>query len=1525
MINGKLITDKQWEEVPTQSWVDCRNMMIDGGWTSLINEYGFDVDNCNFEFPCNGIIPLPDAYIRFSCGRTGVFPTSIENWSKIEYVKDGVSTTIVRSVHFNFKLTCPIIGVYKQNYLGEVIIAWCDGTTIDANPPRILNINNLGFEIDGNKELVNSNQIKLTYLFPHFNIPSIETATASIGNPTFGGRIPTGAIQFAVAYNIPAIDKTIWAGITNPFLIKDKIARTISSGGGARTINLSENIDFSQERIYLDIHNIDTAYTKLTLAVIFHTESGSQAAEVGSFPITGTDMVNIMFDGKTQLNNIPLDSLLVPRFTCIKSHNITTFNDSLILNNVEVNNIEYQKWANAITLSWVSTTKAIASTINDMYRCQYDFTIMKTFCPDEVYAFYFIPVYLDGVVGEGFHIPGREPELIAKGYGWDGDYLEDTLLSDLTYPGDCTYGESATLGALGAKYFHTRDTSCNGTAGVQTSGKLGFWENQGETYPDTDAFDVVALDGTKTGSLRPGQIRNLLIYETFLPGAVDILNDNITVVDANIYPTGTRICFTGSDLPDPLAATTEYYSIWVDATHIEIALTFADAIAGTRLNILDVGSGTNTLYKSGVNPASGLPVRHHKFPAHETIYANGANLLVGSKALGISVGNINIPTEIRNKIQGFYIGYAKRTDDNISLLGYSPLVGNDYDVNPVTPGMCRFYDFGLLKIQDHPTINPSYLKVTYISAGTTSLADPRLHVIGSKFNPQDAVVCIDNWEYVPYDNSAVYPVNTSREEYIKLTGTQITNGAAGSINYLNSGHTDHGEFCLSFLHRYNATPYYSFDNQKLINCGTLTRVSTASNTYTVTNLYGGDTFITSQFPVTYQPTTPPNKSYFSYPSYSTFDTQFAKNSLEAPTTNYSEVYLHMLNSTNRVINQYFDPLSKLNELGAGYARSISAIYTDKFPRNLHLSNVMATESLSIKWREFLAANYYIMKSTGKGDITSVININDETLLIHQQLGLFKASFKDVLATDSLTAYLTRGGLFDRDPNELFGDDHGYLGNSSRFSSFVYRGGYFFVDKQSGRIFVVSGDEVIELSKTDVKQFLRTNLETYYVDIDNPFNNNGLTAVVDERYDRLIFCKREGDSRNDIYHLIPYSANYVPIYHYSKSGQIVNIEVEGDLGADVEVYIKDSSQYTCRTLIHTFSAPYVAYAYTPAIDSEAYYVQSNGNTITKIWINGTFVSRGTTFTGSYHLGRKHFIGLHDYNPAYLFRTREEMYAVSNGLTNSQFTQIFVDTAVNIGTDQITVTSDIYPTGTKLLFTGSSLPSPLVAMVEYYSIRIDASHIQVANTLAEALAGTQINLTTTGDTTNKYLYISAYTVFKGNSFTNIALFERRDVPFTSYIDLVFNAGSESHTWQAFNWITEVYRNYVNQYDRTFDAIMIYNNTQCSGIIPISKDTWDPGYIARSWFDNDAARSIDGKWWFDNFRDAVINNKLAFLDINRMPNANVNKNLKDYFDLSLFISTFIVIRLIKYNTIITSLANAQDKILLNDINTLAVKTAR
>jgi hypothetical protein len=108
-----------------------------------------------------------------------------------------------------------------------------------------------------------------------------------------------------------------------------------------------------------------------------------------------------------------------------------------------------------------------------------------------------------------------------------------------------------------------------------------------------DGFIGVAAGGTNTFVL--SGFNNIYSYSLVdNVFTANPANDQLTVV-TNI-PTGMPISFTaGGGLPAPLVASTTYYAINVDSTHIRVATTFNNAVANIFIDLTTTGTPPNNI------------------------------------------------------------------------------------------------------------------------------------------------------------------------------------------------------------------------------------------------------------------------------------------------------------------------------------------------------------------------------------------------------------------------------------------------------------------------------------------------------------------------------------------------------------------------------------------------------------------------------------------------------------------------------------------------------------------------------------------------------------------------------------------------------------------------------------------------------------------------------------------------------------------------------------------------------------------
>jgi hypothetical protein len=106
-----------------------------------------------------------------------------------------------------------------------------------------------------------------------------------------------------------------------------------------------------------------------------------------------------------------------------------------------------------------------------------------------------------------------------------------------------------------------------------------------------------------------------------------------TNLPSNIL-TGTRVRLTTTTtLPAPLATATDYYVIRMSDGTFELATTYANAIAGTQINITDAGTGTHTI--------TWLLPRYTNGAGVQAIIFNPAATAMGAATPNLALGYTN--------------------------------------------------------------------------------------------------------------------------------------------------------------------------------------------------------------------------------------------------------------------------------------------------------------------------------------------------------------------------------------------------------------------------------------------------------------------------------------------------------------------------------------------------------------------------------------------------------------------------------------------------------------------------------------------------------------------------------------------------------------------------------------------------------------------------------------------------------------------------------------------------------------------
>jgi hypothetical protein len=220
-------------------------------------------------------------------------------------------------------------------------------------------------------------------------------------------------------------------------------------------------------------------------------------------------------------------------------------------------------------------------------------------------------------------------------------------------------------------------------------------------------------------------------------------------------------------------------------------------------------------------------------------------------------------------------------------------------------------------------------------------------------------------------------------------------------------------------------------------------------------------------------------------------------------------------------------------------------------------------------------------------------------------------------------------------------------------------------------------------------------------------------------------------------------------------------------------------------------------------------------------------------------------------------------------------------VYIGTDNFYYIQDDFGNKTKLSFLDSTYFTPRMTTISFSFSRNGwiFFHDYFPNIMFDNRNGLY-----SASNINKNIY-------KHNDKTkNGIYYDSEPKPF--FLDISIKGERNDMDFVAAMWLSDVYNKTtkVNIWDEPFTHIMIYNENQCSGVLPIK-------YLSDAWFE-DNTKKVGGKWSFNSFRDMLVDSKAQILDDNfEVITSNIDAN-KDWFNQSFFRRDYVIIRLIHDN---------------------------
>lgn len=476
---------------PEGSWRDARNIVVRKSTEAVSNEDGVDDVTPN-NYPSKQVIGVIETSTEkiFFFGSTVVTDSEIgivdinNNYRTI--IKDNINTT---NNILNFNINFPIQGTFENKYNNNIVIAWGDR---GYNPPRILNIDCLPFNIDPNTfNVTASDQNKarnLLNLFPTYETPLL------IGENTKDsqGSLLSGSYYPIISYELTDGSLTSWSKPYNgiPIFSDNQLNVFEQVGGDVEGTITNKSIE-------LTFSNVDLNYAFLHIGYISVIGGITSATSIRKYPIIGnngsgidTTMTIEILGNESTISSLVLTDVLVPNAVYNGNQTITNVQGKLMLGNVsEPETINLQPFANEIQVQWLrernitinGQVKSITQNGITVYGSYKDGSLVvfdKNFKAGECYAL-FIAARLKygGIYTQAFHIPGKNTIDNTDNYRIN---VNDPTLTSY-YNKDIK--DLAGGSGIDVSFYELFDTSTQNSSPDLNRGKMGYWENENEEYP----------------------------------------------------------------------------------------------------------------------------------------------------------------------------------------------------------------------------------------------------------------------------------------------------------------------------------------------------------------------------------------------------------------------------------------------------------------------------------------------------------------------------------------------------------------------------------------------------------------------------------------------------------------------------------------------------------------------------------------------------------------------------------------------------------------------------------------------------------------------------------------------------------------------------------------------------------------------------------------------------------------------------------------------------------------------------------
>ncbi len=1103
MLPKKLYTDCDPINQPEGTYRYAEGVVLSYIDNAIINEDGTSIA-CS-GFPDTLATPFfvamfPDnTYVVFSKGL-------LANFDRIGYVnKNEVYIDLIVDSGLNFNLSYPILkSTTDYNYLSQRIVAWTD----NYNNPRILNIDNLPFTLNGSKNLVNPTEIVRLNVFPVFTTPVI-----SLNSVEENGAIPAGNYSFSIFYE--NLDGTI-TNYTKPQLNINIIDD--SNATGYNKVDGAAPNTATSKSIKLNLVNIDTNYDYYNLVIITSINNTLSANIVKKVKISGTTST-VTFIGNETKTSVTLNDLLksLPAFNKAKS--LTQLDNRLYLANLESDvEIDYQSYANNIKIFY--NTKFVVS---DVLSNSSKNNIETGFQHGGVYAFYIRFILINGGgLSRAFHIPGRiaggiEESISSLATTMGMGSIKNYKVTDTTNSNSNTY--TTQLLPDGNGYRKISDFS-QGT-------NMGYWKNEDEVYPVN--FPDLAGQNVRHHvfpTIRKCAQVHYSAATDYGSRALDILGIDVTNVvippELQSKISGYQICYAQKDYTNSVSFGNDI--VFYTSTRRDSPVLPRRGFLGGNFNTIYTQPGTSELGKSWV--------------VGPTDYVRGHSTELLNDKPPISGNNLFIHVEMKMRLVS--TGSAFNVVGSGDNGGFCPAAKIDY----TTAGTVNTLASDSTYLQ--PISEFRYLPNGILDGNICSIKN--VEAISFKINNGTDVA------------KKISPALSIYSD-VALVGASI----GAQVMFPDNSYEE------TYLITYRAVKsnlFVSYEDQILVTTDKIQLPSVTTSEY----IHGGDAYISTNCFITtsgmnqediagiYNDRSDGKSGPYIFRRVLVESKYNLNLRYEEAGDVYSKYYpkteildLWNLAGTNTkplidnrspLMNtvKYTQDYNKINNYSQAVVYNPNDVLTNKYPYTIVRSAPANTNITAINsWKTFLINDKFDFNRS-RGEIMNIENL-DNTLLIHHLYTLYRTIGKESLNLSTVEVTLGSGDILAQTPKDLLLGGVGFLGLQDSFGFIIIKGVYCWVNQQDGRIFSYNAISGLDLISDNG---LRNDFYTLLKNNNKQFN---IALGYDDKNDRILFTFNHLSNLN-LSKTISYSIKekcwisyhkYLPTYYYQNNINIFYIK------------------------------------------------------------------------------------------------------------------------------------------------------------------------------------------------------------------------------------------------------------------------------------------------------------------------------------------------------------------------------------------------